>query len=353
MTTTIDVILEREHPQWDAIQSHVARRGGSLIPCEGSLWQTAMNAGHADWSVLMDHRAAMTIDDLELLRSLLESQQPANQQAPVGVHPTSASFAAERSFFEICPPNVALCWDNHARYSLVSVQRSALPELAAITVGHPEPIWDWLVKISENSQKIRFASIQAAEAPYFRPLDTIPGLITGKPTPEIGWLIQHIERTKPSQFVADCPQASIADSVAVKAGLLLWHDAADASHQLSQSIEGLGKQQAGDYWHAILHRREPDYSNAKYWFRQFQTHPVMVQLLPYVTQALHDADGGSVWETRLLGKGTWDPFAFVDFCEAYADQEDSPLGTAARRIQAAEMQLLMAATYRDASGMTA
>ena len=50
----------------------------------------------------------------------------------------------------------------------------------------------------------------------------------------------------------------------VKSGLLLWNDALDVSHKISQKIDS----QTGSYWHGIMHRREPDYSNAKYWFRR-------------------------------------------------------------------------------------
>ena len=56
---------------------------------------------------------------------------------------------------------------------------------------------------------------------------------------------------------------------AVQSGLLLWNDALDASHIISQSIES----RTGSYWHGIMHRREPDYSNAKYWFRRVGVHP--------------------------------------------------------------------------------
>ena len=56
---------------------------------------------------------------------------------------------------------------------------------------------------------------------------------------------------------------------AIKSGLLLWNDALDESHNISQGLEN----QTGSYWHGIMHRREPDYSNAKYWFGRVGTHP--------------------------------------------------------------------------------
>ena len=47
---------------------------------------------------------------------------------------------------------------------------------------------------------------------------------------------------------------------AIKSGLLLWNDALDESHNISQGLEN----QTGSYWHGIMHRREPDYSHSKH-----------------------------------------------------------------------------------------
>lgn len=48
------------------------------------------------------------------------------------------------------------------------------------------------------------------------------------------------------------------------AAIWLYVDELDQSHTISQGIAG----PIGAYWHGIMHRREGDFGNAKYWLRQ-------------------------------------------------------------------------------------
>jgi hypothetical protein len=57
-------------------------------------------------------------------------------------------------------------------------------------------------------------------------------------------------------------------------GLWLLAGDLDRSHSISQSDPSA----EGSFWHGIMHRREGDYSNAKYWFRRVGSHPVLTSL---------------------------------------------------------------------------
>ena len=140
------------------------------------------------------------------------------------------------------------------------------------------------------------------------------------------------------------------DTVALRAGLLLLNDFFEESHSCSQSMEG---RQNADYWHAILHRREPDYGNAKYWFRHVGRHAIFGELAPSVTSMFTRTTGSLAgklerWQPRLITSSGWEPFAFVDLCEAA--ETDAELRSWCEVVQFAEMMLLLASTHRAAVG---
>jgi hypothetical protein len=169
----------------------------------------------------------------------------------------------------------------------------------------------------------------------------LPRLVPTRPPAGRDWFLQRLKAFRPDRFVSS-PSSGI-NATALKAGLFLWHDYLDESHAVAQSIEGEGLHQLGDYWHAILHRREPDYANAKYWFRHVGRQPIFGDLAAKAGDILNTCSNpdAAPWRDRLLSKSGWDPFAFVDLCEACADDELADLSLAARQIQLVEMALLL------------
>ncbi|HUG17971.1 MAG TPA: hypothetical protein VMM56_03275, partial [Planctomycetaceae bacterium] len=148
---------------------------------------------------------------------------------------------------------------------------------------------------------------------------------------------------------------SPVDAKAVKSGVLLIHDFLEASHSISQSIEGEGTHNNGDYWHALMHRREPDFGNSKYWFRSVGKHPVYSELSSAAVSLASSFNCSEVssWVDRLTSRG-WDAFAGVDFFqEAHqAVRQGSELHLFAVKLQMLEMLLLLRQSWRDALDIT-
>ncbi len=120
------------------------------------------------------------------------------------------------------------------------------------------------------------------------------------------------------------------------AGLWLYFDHLNESHQISQELHTA----TGSYWHAIMHRREEDFDNAKYWFRRIGRHPVLNDLATVVSEM----DGAR--DLPTMGRA-WDPLMFVDLCAA-AKAGRSDLGEVCREIQQREWELLFDYCYRNA-----
>ena len=111
---------------------------------------------------------------------------------------------------------------------------------------------------------------------------------------------------------------------AAYAGLYLYFDCWNEAHETAQDISS----REGSYWHAIVHRQEPDSWNSGYWFRQVGEHPIFPPL-----------------RDRALQLGVnfgpkWKPEAFLEFCDRARNAPGSDLERQAMEVQRVEWQLL-------------
>lgn len=137
----------------------------------------------------------------------------------------------------------------------------------------------------------------------------------------------------------------------LQSAALLWHDDLDGSHEISQGIQTAD----GSFLHGIMHRREPDNSNAKYWFRRVGDHPsfpaLAVAVRDFAATHSQTLGGSGKVSTKfdlvdsLIPNGRWNAFAFVDACHCAIKQSESPSAAEIQKnlqkIQELEFQTLL------------
>ncbi|WP_298868895.1 hypothetical protein [uncultured Gimesia sp.] len=246
---------------------------------------------------------------------------------------------------ECLPPVAASLAMNPLQHALVLIPKSAFSKLQEIP-DSADLLWHILILLAQAGMKSR--SFSSTEFPLSSTLQPpLPDLAPNPPGPARDWLLHILRAYQPAQ---DLPSiSSPADAAAMQSGLLCLHDYLDESHQFSQSVQNQGLHQAGDYWHHIMHRREPDYSNAKYWSRVVGYHPIH-DLLPERVRPLIDlfeTQTVANWKNRLLLNNRWSLNTFVDCCSECESSQDRELIQFARRVQWIEMLLLLQKTSLD------
>jgi hypothetical protein len=122
---------------------------------------------------------------------------------------------------------------------------------------------------------------------------------------------------------------------AVRCGLWLWHDFLEPAHHLAQADQTV----TGSLWHAIMHRREGDFSNSRYWYAKCRQHFILGPLAQHV-QAMINPLPADKRLLKLTFSG-WNADAFVELVEAVHDAPGDPLRELCIEIQQLEWRLLL------------
>ncbi|WP_256760789.1 hypothetical protein [Cohnella sp. WQ 127256] len=127
-----------------------------------------------------------------------------------------------------------------------------------------------------------------------------------------------------------------------KAALHLWNDSLSAAHVLVEHL----MTSTGSALHGIIHRREGDYDNAKYWFHHAGDHPAFHSLQIRTTRFLREQkiSQGPLRDVfdKMSSQGSWNPYLFINAVaiqENYID-EGHPRGLL-EHIQHMELEALM------------
>ena len=173
------------------------------------------------------------------------------------------------------------------------------------------------------------------ESPLWeRVLQRLPGLeLIHQPAHFDHQLLAEIQDTSWETLL----QGSVVDQTmasVLQGGMLLIAGDWDQAHRIVQDFDT----PEARYWHGILHRQEPDKSNAHYWFRRVPAHPVYESLSSLSTE--DQLTNNSVYVEIVKG-GHWDPGRFVDKCVNSQTDQSVKQQRELEIIQQYELKLLL------------
>ena len=141
-----------------------------------------------------------------------------------------------------------------------------------------------------------------------------PGLL-GKlnPTEPLGWDLPGKIRGADDSMLSGGKEIGDKKTFSlVRGGLFYAADALDDAHRIFQDEPG----DLGSYWHGMLHRREGDFDNARYWFRRAGRLPIF--------DRMHAA--AASLSANMAKQLSWDAYLLTGMCEQakFGDRDAIP-----------------------------
>ena len=162
-------------------------------------------------------------------------------------------------------------------------------------------------------------------------------------------LLQKLQPTEPLEWQLSDEFRSLDDAAVtggrpisnpqqftlIRGAILYALDELDAAHRIFQDDHS----SVGSYWHGMMHRREGDFDNARYWFRRCGQLPEYGDMQAAVGNA----------SPNMARQNNWDPYLFTGLCEQVRFG-DGDLLAECRALQRAEFDVLLASAWEKALG---
>ena len=162
-----------------------------------------------------------------------------------------------------------------------------------------------------------------------------PGLLKKlTPAEPLSWDLPSKIRDASDETLAGGKEIADVKILTLIRGVLLnAADALDAAHRIFQDDAS----DLGSYWHGVMHRREGDFDNARYWFRRAGRLPVFERMHRAAAQV----------SATMAKQPTWDAYLLTGMCEQakFGDHAAVPECTALQRV---EFDELLAYCWRKA-----
>jgi hypothetical protein len=110
-----------------------------------------------------------------------------------------------------------------------------------------------------------------------------------------------VKNSDEQTIAGDQPKIRAPAFALVRGGLLYALDAIHEAHVYFQDASG----DLAAYWHGMMHRREGDFDNARYWFRRAGIQPFFA--VAHSAATAHSPD--------MARQSNWDPYLFTGECE--------------------------------------